>query len=99
MIFFLIQFNAIVGQQATGMAFNVMAQTEDEFLDLKRLLQSLQSHDAICRALNLWARSSMQFSSFSLSFDPDRSTAKVVRFTAAYGKTKFTANLIFSTHL
>jgi hypothetical protein len=80
------------------MAFNIMAQTEQEFVDLKWLLQVLQSHDVICRAHYFWASNSIEFNNFSVSFNPDSSTAKAVRLTAAYGKTKFTTNLIISTH-
>lgn len=72
-----------------------MAQTEEEFVDLKWLLQTLQSHDLTSRAHNFWASSSIQFNNISFSFDPERSTAQAVRITAAYSKTKFTTNLIF----
>jgi hypothetical protein len=91
--------NAIVGQNATGMAFNILAQTEEEFVDLRWLLKTLEPHDAICGLQFFWASSSIQSSNISVSFDPDRSTAKAVRITAAIGKMKFTANLISLTHL
>jgi hypothetical protein len=80
------------------MAFNIMAQTEEEFIDLKWLLETLEPNDIISRAHAFWASNSMNFNNISVSFDPDRSTAKAVRITAAYGKITFTPNLSLSTH-
>jgi hypothetical protein len=86
------QVNKFVGQHCTGMVFNVQAETEEEFVDLKWLLQAFESHDIVSRLYYFWSSNSVNYNNISVSFDPDRSTAKVVKLTAAYGKTSTIAS-------
>jgi len=80
------QFSKVIGQNEVGMAFNIEAETEEEFVDLKALLQNLQSHDALSRTSYYWVRTSMSYENVTVSHNPDLSTATTVKITAAYGK-------------
>jgi hypothetical protein len=80
------QFHGAVGQQTTGMAFSFNATTEEEFVDLKWLLQNLEPHDVLSAVQNHWALKPMTYTNISVSYNPDLSTAKAVKITAAYGK-------------
>jgi hypothetical protein len=80
------QFNATVGQKTTGMAFTIVAETEKEFVDLKWLLETLEPYDVMSRAHYFWASNSILRKNVSVSYNPDLTTAKTVRVTAAYGK-------------
>ena len=82
----LIQLSTTVGQQATGMAFSIQAETDEDFVDLKAMLQNFEPYDALSRASYYWARSSMNYENVTLSYNPDISTATTVKITAAYGK-------------
>jgi hypothetical protein len=82
------QFNATVGQKSTGIALTVVAETEKEFVDLKWLLESLDPHDVMSRAHYFWATNSISINNGSIIYNPDLSTAKTVRVTAAYGTVK-----------
>jgi hypothetical protein len=81
------QYSKVVGQHETGMAFNIEAETEEEFTDFKAILQNLQSHDVLSRTSFFWVRSSMSYENVTVSYNPDISTATTVKLTAAYGKT------------
>jgi hypothetical protein len=80
------QFSKVIGQNEVGMAFNIEAETEEEFIDLKALLQNLQSHDIFSRTSYYWVRTSMSYENVTVSHNPDLSTATTVKITAAYGK-------------
>jgi hypothetical protein len=80
------QFSTVIGQKEVGMAFNIEAETEEEFVDFKALLQNLHSHDALSRINYYWVRKSMSYENVTVSHNPDLSTATTVKITAAYGK-------------
>lgn len=80
------QFSGTVGQKSTGMAFNFNVTTEEEFVDFKSILQTLEPHDFLSAAQNLWALKPMIFTNVTVSFNPELSTATAVKITAAYGK-------------
>ena len=80
------QYSTVVGQNEVGMAFNIEAETEEEFIDFKALLQNLYSHDVLSRASYYWVRTSMSYENVTVSHNPDLSTATTVKITAAYGK-------------
>jgi hypothetical protein len=80
------QLSTVVGQSEVGMAFNIEAETDEEFVDLKALLQNFHSHDALSRTSYYWVRTSMSYENVTLSHNPDLSTATTVKITAAYGK-------------
>ena len=82
----MIQFSTVIGQNEVGMAFNIEAETEEEFIDLKALLQNLYSHDVLSRTNYYWVRTSMSYENVTVSHNPDLSTATTVKITAAYGK-------------
>jgi hypothetical protein len=82
------QFSKVVGHEETGMAFNIEAETDEEFIDFKTVLQNLQPHDALSRSSFYWVRPSMSYENFTVSHNPDISTATTVKITAAYGKIK-----------
>jgi hypothetical protein len=84
--YILIQLSTTVGQHATGMAFSIQAETDENFVDLKMMLQNLEPFDALSRASYYWVRSSMNYENVTLSYNPDISTATTVKITAAYGK-------------
>jgi len=80
------QFSRVIGQNEVGMAFNIEAETEEEFIDIKALPQNLQSHDVLSRTSYYWVRTSMNYENVTVSHNPDLSTATTVKITAAYGK-------------
>ena len=80
------QFSTVIGQNEVGMAFNIEAETDEEFVDFKMLLQNLHSHDALSRTSYYWVRSSMSYENVTVYHNPDISTATTVKITAAYGK-------------
>lgn len=80
------QINGIVGQQTTGMAISFNVTAEDEFLDLVSLQQAFKPHDALSAVQNYWALMPLTYSNVSVSLNPDLSTAKTIKITAAYGK-------------
>ena len=80
------QFSTVIGQNEVGMAFNIEAETEEEFVDFKALLQNLYSHDVLSRTSYYWVRTSMNYENVTVSHNPDLSTATTVKITAAYGK-------------
>jgi hypothetical protein len=80
------QLSTVVGQNEVGMAFNIEAETDEEFIDFKALLQNLYSHDVLSRTSYYWVRKSMSYENVTVSHNPDLSTATTVKITAAYGK-------------
>jgi len=80
------QYSTVVGQNEVGMAFNIEAETEEEFIDFKALLQNLYSHDILSRTRYYWVRTTMSYENVTVSHNPDLSTATTVKITAAYGK-------------
>jgi hypothetical protein len=91
------QFNKTVGQNVIGVALDINAQAEEEFVDLKLLQEKLQLYDVIAQANYFAASHTISSNNVSVSYNPDLTTAKTVRITAAYGKVKFTTNIILSS--
>jgi hypothetical protein len=92
------QFSTVIGQNEVGMAFNIKAETDEEFVDLKALLQNLHSHDVLSRTNYYWVRTSMSYENVSVSHNPDLSTATTVKITAAYGKIYIPFNFSISVY-
>jgi hypothetical protein len=84
--YIVMQVKGTVGQKTTGMVLNFNATTEEEFVDLKLLFDMLGPQDPVSAAQNLLASKPVSYTNISVSYNPELSTAKAVKITAAYGK-------------
>jgi hypothetical protein len=68
------------------MVVRVSTETEEEFLDVKSELDKAVVHDIRSSFSFSWASQSILQNNISVTFEPQLSTAKVVKITAIYGK-------------
>ena len=86
-IFLNFQVDRLVGQH-TGMVIRLSTETEEEFSDLKSELDKVEVHDIRSSFYYSWASQSILYKNISVAFEPRLSTAKVVKITAVYGKSR-----------
>jgi hypothetical protein len=69
-----------------GMVVRLNTETEEEFLDYMSEVDKAKVHDIRSSFYLGWASQSIQYRNMSVTFEPQLSTAKVVKITAVYGK-------------
>ena len=70
------------------MVIRLSTETEEEFSDLKSELDKVEVHDIRSSFYYSWASQSILYKNISVAFEPRLSTAKVVKITAVYGKSR-----------
>jgi hypothetical protein len=68
------------------MVIRLSTETEEEFSDLKSELDKVQVHDIRSSFYYSWVSEPILYKNISVAFEPQMSTAKVVKITAVYGK-------------
>jgi hypothetical protein len=89
--FLIFQSNKTFGQQ-TGMVFHLHSESDEEFSDYKSQLDNAGMFDAHSVFYFDYVEPAILYKDTSLTYDPQRSTANVVKVTAVYGK-RFTSYL------
>jgi hypothetical protein len=72
------------GQQ-TGVVFHLHSESEEEFSDFKSQLDSAQMFDAHSKFYFSYIEHAILYKDVRLTYDPQRSTADVIKITAVYG--------------
>jgi hypothetical protein len=72
------------GQQ-TGMVFHLHSESEEEYSDFMSHLDSAQMSDAHSKFYFNYIAHAILYKDTRLTYDPQRSTANVVKITAVYG--------------
>lgn len=81
-------FETILGDETTGVAFRVKAQTEKKRMDLKTIYEVME-HQNFISILALPATDiGLEQTSFDLFYEPESSSAKTITFTASYANGK-----------
>jgi hypothetical protein len=78
------QSDMTIGQQ-TGMVFHLRSKSEEEFSDFKSQLDSAQMSDAHSKFYFNYIAHAILYKDTWLTYDPQSSTANVVKITAVYG--------------
>ncbi|KAF6216357.1 hypothetical protein GE061_000698 [Apolygus lucorum] len=81
-----------VGQDSTGFAFDVKVQSEQKFLDWATPLNALRRHDAISALLYTTAEKSINNNNVTITYNPEKSSAKSAQITASYDSEDETNN-------
>jgi hypothetical protein len=68
------------------MVVRVSTETEEEFSDFMSEVDKAKVHDIRSSFYFSWASQSIHYQNISATFEPQLSTAKVVKITAVYGK-------------
>ena len=92
--FLIFQVDRLLGHE-TGMVVRISTETEEEFLDVKSELDKAVVHDIRSSFSFSWASQSILQNNISVTFEPQLSTAEVVKITAIYGKSLILIMCIF----
>ena len=75
-----------VGQESTGFAFDIQAETELSQVNMASMMNAFEHHDLMSALMWPGHEIPIANSNVSLIYNPQRSTAKVAKFTFTYGK-------------
>ncbi|XP_014261592.1 vitellogenin-1-like [Cimex lectularius] len=88
-----------IGQESTGFAFDVKAETEQKFYDFATVYNALKRHDPLSALVYGHFEQSINNNNFTVVYNPQRSTAQYANFTFVYGKTGHSAEKgVHSSH-
>ena len=78
------QMHKTVGKDSTGFAFDLDYQSEQKFIDFAWIYNEARKHDPLSAVMYAWAEDSINVNNITVAYNPQKSTAKYVRLTAAY---------------
>nr|UJZ92574.1 vitellogenin [Scaphoideus titanus] len=79
------QIHKTVGQDSTGFAFDFDYHSEQKFLDFAAIYNEAHKHrDPVSAIIYAWAEDSINLNNITLAYNPQKSSAKYARFSAAY---------------
>ncbi|KAK9500937.1 hypothetical protein O3M35_002098 [Rhynocoris fuscipes] len=77
---------ATVGQQSTGFAFDIKAESEQQFIDMATVYKALERHDAMSAILFGSYEHPINNNNFTITYNPQESNAKTVKLALTYAE-------------